>query len=139
MTMNSQESDLLKLFTIWSREKHDAMISIIGFADLLLDNKTGELSNQQQKFIRNIRNAATKTSQGLRNNKDYLKLRYQQEENYWEWEAVNLSNILESILSSNYLYSNRTNTVVEISPQIPPVKADTQWLRVAFINLIEPA
>ena len=137
--MNPEESDLLKSFKFWSREKHDAMTSIIGFADLLLDNRAGNLADQQRNFIRNIRNNANKTSQSLRSNRDYLKIRYQAKDIHWEWEAVSLSDVLENILSSTYLYTNKANTIIEISPKVPLVKADSQWLRVALINLIEPS
>lgn len=137
--MNAAESDLLKSFIFWTREKHDAMISIIGFTDLLLDHKVGNLSDQQQEFIHHIRSAATKTAQSLRSNKDYLKLRYQAKDIHWKREAVNLSDVLENALSSTCLYINRANTAIEASSQTPLVRADSQWLRTALINLIEPS
>lgn len=139
--MSSQitETDLLELFRTWRHEGLTPLVTVRGYADLLLKGQVGELTDQQRQFIQIIRNATSKAALAWHSPGYYLKLQAGFDETRWKWEAVQLSQVISDSLSNPYRYIDESNVRVYLPDRLPSVKASRDWLGVAITNLLEPA
>lgn len=136
---DSFDAELLRLFPIWRHDGLAPLTSIIGYATLLLDNKAENLTEQQKQFITIIRNIGKRAVTSWHSPGDYITLCLDFENSHWKWEAIQLSEICDSILSNSFKSISKSNVQVVISNDLPPVKADGNWLSRAITYLLEPA
>lgn len=136
---DSFDTELLRLFPIWRHDGLDPLTSIIGYATLLLENKVENLTEQQKQFITIIRNIAKRAATSWHSPGDYITLRFDFENSHWKWEAIQLSEICDSILSSSFKHISKSNVQVAISDNLPLIKADGNWLSIAITYLLEPS
>ncbi len=136
---NFFNDEISKWFPLWRHDGLDALTTIIGYANLLLDSQDKNLTGQQKQFLTTIRNAALKGYSAWNNPGEYIKLMFDAENVSWKWESVQLSEICEIVLSSSSKYINTSNVRVNVAAELPPVRADRAWLSIAIANLLEPS
>jgi K+-sensing histidine kinase KdpD len=138
MTNASDESsikqEILDLFQLWRHDGRKPLTLIIGYATLLLKAESENLTGQQKQFITSIRDSAMSASASLHSQGDYLQLRFANMD--WKWEAVQLAEICEQIVSKSLQYSNKSDVQVNVPDELTPVRADRHWLSIAITNLL---
>ncbi len=143
MTKISDESsikqEILDLFHLWRHNGRKPLTLISGYAILLLEAESENLTERQKQWITGIRDSAMRASASLSSQGDYIQLRFGFESMDWKWESVQLSEICEQILSKSLKHINQSNVQVNIPNELAPVRADRNWLSTAIINLLEPA
>jgi K+-sensing histidine kinase KdpD len=136
---DSINSEIVELFHFWRHDGLKPLTAIIGYATLLLEFKSENLTEQQKHFVTSIRDSAMRASASWHSTSDYLQLRFDFENMDWKWESVQLSEICERILSKSLEYTNKSNVQVNVPDELAPIRADRNWLSRAITNLLEPS
>jgi|SRR5215212_4772743 len=134
---DSNNAEILKLFPLWRHEGLAPLTTIIGYTTLLLDNPAENLTEKQKQFITIIRDTAMKASGAWHSPGDYITLSFENTD--WEWMPVQLSEVCDMILSNSFKRINKLNIHVDVSAELPLVRADRGWLSIAITNLLEPS
>lgn len=136
---NSIDTEIVELFHFWRHDGLSPLTAIIGYATLLLEIKSENLTEQQKQFITSIRNSAIRASASWHSTSDYLQLRFDFENIDWKWESVQLSEICEQILAKSLKHINKSNVQINIPDELAPVRSERKWLSTAITNLLEPS
>lgn len=123
-----------------SHELRTPMTSIKGFADLLLLGVVGDMSEQQRTFLQKIKTNADRLSQLV---DDLLNISRIDAGERLNLELVDVGEIINSVLTTLRGRAHHEHkdhqVVVNISPALPPIKADAHKLTQIITNLADNA
>ncbi|MBV9340337.1 MAG: PAS domain S-box protein [Acidobacteria bacterium] len=116
-----------------AHEVNNPLTAILGFADLLLENR--ELPESARKDLRVILQEAQRTKQIVQNLLSFAR------EMPPQWKAVDLNSILQRTIQLRaYDFHSRGVAVNEsYEDDLPPVMGDSQQLQQVFLNILNNA
>jgi len=120
-----------------SHELRTPLTSIKGFADTLLSSGNSLNKEQQQKFISIIKSQVDRLTRLVENLLTVSKLEARKSKTIYK--AVDLRNMVESILYGIQYKAKEHEIEVNILPNLPPVWADSDKLEQVLTNLVDNA
>ncbi len=122
-----------------SHELRTPMTSIKGYADLLLLGAAGDVSGQQEYFLKTIKSNADRLSVLVNDLLNISKIDYGNDP--MTLDSVDVGPLLKSVLTT--LESRSQNKALEVSlnvqPQLPAILADANKITQIFTNIIDNA
>ncbi len=124
-----------------SHELRTPMTSIKGYADLLLLGAAGDVSGQQEYFLKTIKSNADRLSVLVNDLLNISKIDYGNDP--LSLEAVDLGPLLKSVLTTLEGRSQHERKALQVSlnvqPQMPSILADANKVTQIFTNIIDNA
>lgn len=119
-----------------SHELRTPMTSIKGYADLLVNNKVGDLSPVQRKSIEVIKSNADRLSNLVNDILDISRIDAGRVK--LDMQAVDMNSLADSVLDS-FVYQIQEKNLslsTQIPPELPPVYADPNRVMQVLVNLV---
>ncbi len=122
-----------------SHELRTPLNTILGFSEVLLEKAFGDLTEEQERYVKNIQNAGKYLLELVNNVLDISKI----ESGKFDmiYETFSISQLLEEVMKTlEPLYSKKSiEPRIEIEPDIEMITADNVKLRQIFYNLLHNA
>jgi signal transduction histidine kinase len=136
-----KELDRLKsnfLATV-SHELRTPLTSIIGYGEMLHEGLAGDLNPEQKDYVATIRNKGEQLLSLILSLLDLGKL--ESGTMHIATRAVRINEVLDQVLSTLTPTARKKNVRVslEVSDDLPEIKADPERLRQVFLNLVDNA
>lgn len=125
------DDQLLEWIACWRSEGLTPLVTIKGYAELLLKGLAGELTGEQRRFVEIILRNCDRAADWFRLPAAYLT--YRLERHHVHWEEICLPNFVAQVLSGIQI----DNIEVDLPNDLPPIRGD-QCLQTAILYLIEP-
>ncbi len=122
-------------FAIWRHDELQRLSSIEAWIEFLLNNKIGELNDEQTKFMQTIRGLCSQGIATWRNRSIYMTVCFCPEE--ISWEATSLSQSIHAAVQELCQEFGIDSIKVELPDELPLVRSH-RYLTTAILNLIYP-
>ncbi len=122
---------------------HDArapLTAIEGYAELLLEGKFGDVTEQQVLAAKTVLNSSRYVREFWNHAEDYVLLILLPEAIDWDWQPLSLVDVVRESLERAYTYSywREEPVALDIPGTLPPVRGDARWLSRAINYIIDP-
>jgi light-regulated signal transduction histidine kinase (bacteriophytochrome) len=120
--------DILEAFASWRSDGLTPLTTIYGYANLLLSNQIGAVSDAQRDCLQVVRDSASRAIDSWHYPSLYLQLRYGELD--LTWEAASLSAILHDVLLSLDSTSARAPISIDVPETLPAIRGSQSLLAV---------
>src|SRR5512145_2697223 len=114
--------EFISLFRLWKTESITALVSVRGYAELLLSGQVGDLDQKQRKFLDVIYDQASRAIHAWHNNAQYLEFGPDFDNQSLEMQAVSLEQVFKHMSSHPNARITRTEIDIELPPSRPTVR-----------------